>query len=154
MVEIDRNHRQLSWETRRAADLGEAMLRSRVRIGLSQLLVMLVLAAGALVVAPTFVEPASAAPNGCTAVPDSGYGFNFKPSCDAHDICYENMPYGDSYSGRRTCDQVFRSNMLNHCSTRSSWAQRTVCRGVAYTYYYGVRAFGGFFFGTANAPLG
>jgi len=122
------------------------MTVSRVRLLIAQFLTMALLAGGALIFMPGLTEPASAAPNGCTAVPDSGYGFNFLNSCNNHDNCYEFQYYGSSASGRKACDVDFLNDMRAHCSTRSSWGQRAVCRAVAYTYYYGVRAFGGFFF--------
>ncbi len=136
--------------TRTRTREGETMSKRRVRLGLAQLLTMLLLTAGTLVAVPNFTQPAAAAPNGCTGVPDSGYGFNFNASCNDHDNCYAFKYFGDSASGRQACDVRFLNNMKAHCNTRSSWGQRTFCRGVAYTYYYGVRALGGFFFARAT----
>ena len=125
----------------------------RFRLTVAQLLTMLLLSAGALVAVPTFSQPAAAAPNGCTAVPDSGYGFDFNASCNDHDNCYEFQWYGSSANGRKSCDVRFLNNMRAHCDTRSSWGQRVACRSVAYTYYYGVRAFGGFFFNQGTGTV-
>jgi hypothetical protein len=90
--------------------------------------------------------------NGCTAVPDSGYGFDFHVICDDHDRCYGTKPYGDGWRGRRACDRVFRSAMLDYC-TRHDWftTKRAACDTVAIAYYLGVRTFGWAFWQN-NAP--
>ncbi len=115
-------------------------------------IVVLTLVSGLL----SFGSPAAAhgpVEDGCSAVPDSGLLFNFHDSCDAHDRCYVYTPYGNSSAGRSTCDSVFYQDMLNDC--RAMWPiwyqsfQRAGCRGVAWTYYIGVRTFGGVFFGPA-----
>ena len=81
--------------------------------------------------------------NGCTAVPDSGFGFDFHEICDDHDRCYANKPYGDGWWGRRSCDRVFRSAMLDYCTRHDRFtAERISCDAVAITYYAGVRLFG------------
>jgi hypothetical protein len=111
---------------------------------------------GALAAAPA----ASAAPDapsapaavaqtdGCTAVPDRPLGFDFKGACDAHDICYENKPYGDSWSGRLACDNEFFDNMAAHCKANHAWWSplRAACLAAASVYYDGVRKFGWAFF--------
>jgi len=91
--------------------------------------------------------------NGCTLSPDVGYVpvyYNFHRSCDRHDLCYINKLYGNSSAGRKTCDDVFRSNMRGWCSGYySSWYSaplRGLCNGVADTYYSAVRSFGGWYF--------
>lgn len=108
------------------------------------------------VAAPT-VRPAplhGANQNGCTLSPDSGVVsgvyFNFHNSCDWHDQCYAYKWYGNSSSGRLACDQGFRTRMRGWCSSAySAWYlayHRSVCNGVAETYYQAVRTFGGAFF--------
>ena len=80
--------------------------------------------------------------NGCTGVADSGPGFVFHDACDDHDRCYGRHPYGTGIAGRRTCDQVFRSQMLRYCRRHGHGLHRLSCRVVAYGYHAGVRALG------------
>jgi hypothetical protein len=91
-------------------------------------------------------EPAAAhgsSANGCTGVPDSGYGYAFHAACDGHDRCYGSKPYGSDWRGRRTCDRVFRAEMLNYCERHGRFSlKRAACRSRAWAYYYGVRALG------------
>jgi hypothetical protein len=91
--------------------------------------------------------------NGCTLAPDVGYVpvyYDFHRSCDLHDLCYLNKPYGDNDAGRKACDDEFRANMRGWCAAYySRWWQapaRVACYGVAETYYTAVRTFGGPFF--------
>ncbi len=91
--------------------------------------------------------------NGCTLSPDVGYVpvyYDFHRSCDQHDLCYLNKPYGDSSAGRKACDDQFRASMKSWCDGYySRWWQapaKVACRGVADTYYTAVRTFGGAFF--------
>jgi hypothetical protein len=91
--------------------------------------------------------------NGCTLSPDVGYVpvyYNFHRSCDRHDLCYMNKPYGDSEAGRKMCDDAFRAHMKGWCNGYyDAWWQapaRVACRGVADVYYTAVRTFGGPFF--------
>lgn len=84
------------------------------------------------------------ATNGCTAVPDSGYTFNFNHACDHHDGCYGNhwwTPYGRSRYG---CDRVMNDDMTASCRQQfNSWDwRRYSCYTVRTTYYLGVRTFG------------
>ncbi len=73
--------------------------------------------------------------------------FPFVNACNPHDICY-----GTLGSNRATCDTQFLNNLLNICSTYStSWASRTYCQGLAYTYYYAVAWFGQPAFDAAQA---
>lgn len=91
----------------------------------------------------TPVAAHGAGTNGCTGVPDSGYGFNFHDACDRHDRCYSTKPYGSSSAGRSACDRVFLNEMLGYCSRYSAWSGRGIaCRVVARTYYVGVRVLG------------
>lgn len=99
------------------------------------------------------VEAHEPGTNGCTLSPDVGYVpvyYDFHRSCDLHDLCYINKPYGDSSAGRKACDDVFRVNMRSWCSNYySRWYQaplRSACNATADTYYSAVRTFGGFFF--------
>jgi hypothetical protein len=91
--------------------------------------------------------------NGCTLSPDVGYVpvyYNFHRSCDRHDLCYLNKPYGDTDAGRKACDDAFRTHMKGWCNGYyDAWWQspaRVACRGVADVYYTAVRTFGGPFF--------
>jgi Prokaryotic phospholipase A2 len=91
--------------------------------------------------------------NGCTLSPDVGYVpvyYNFHRSCDRHDLCYLNKPYGDTSAGRKACDDAFRADMKAWCNGYyDAWWQspaRVACRGVADIYYTAVRTFGGPFF--------
>lgn len=91
--------------------------------------------------------------NGCTLSPDESYVpvyYNFHRSCDRHDLCYINKPYGNTSAGRYQCDLDFRASMRGWCAGYySRWWQaplRSTCYGVADTYYTAVRTFGGAFF--------
>ncbi len=116
--------------------------------------VVVAVLAGALVGAPPAPAHGRAA-NGCTGVPDSGYGFEFHHLCDRHDRCYRTRPYGSSSAGRRSCDRVFRAQMLWYCRRhRAPSAKRTACRAVAAAYYGGVRALGHrYWAGEAATPI-
>lgn len=99
------------------------------------------------------VEAHGPGTNGCTLSPDSSYVpvyYNFHNSCDTHDLCYLNKPFGNSSAGRKACDDQFLGNMRGWCAGYySRWYQaplRSVCNGVANTYYTAVRTFGGAFF--------
>ncbi|MEM7323546.1 MAG: phospholipase A2 [Actinomycetota bacterium] len=84
--------------------------------------------------------------DGCTAVPDSGYGFDFHEMCDDHDRCYGTKPHGDGWRGRRTCDREFRAAMYDHCDQHDRFSARRIsCDAVATAYYLGVRTFGWFY---------
>lgn len=91
--------------------------------------------------------------NGCTLSPDVSYVpvyYDFHRACDRHDLCYINKPFGNTSAGRKACDDQFRSNMRGWCAGYYwRWYQsplRSVCYGVANTYYGAVRTFGGAFF--------
>ncbi len=116
--------------------------------GLFLILAMMATALG--VIAATEVASAHGAnQNGCTAVPDSGPGFDFHNACDSHDLCYTFKPYGDTSAGRKACDDRFLNDMRSSCNRMwSRWYQgpiRAYCKSLAYTYYTGVRAAGGFY---------
>lgn len=128
---------------------GRSGLRLARTVGLSALLLLSSLA--------FLTSPASAddvVVNGCTAVPDSGYGFDFHEICDDHDRCYGIQPYGDGWRGRRACDRTFRSDMLDYCK-RHDWlsSKRTSCDSVAVVYYLGVRTFGWAFWPDNNPTV-
>ncbi|MEM7275843.1 MAG: phospholipase A2 [Actinomycetota bacterium] len=103
---------------------------------------------GALLAAALLVAPAPAAAhgpdtNGCTAVPDAGYGFDFHDICDRHDVCYGTQPHGSDRDGRKQCDRIFRSEMLDQCREHPFFSgERAACTAVAVAYYIGVRAVG------------
>lgn len=108
---------------------------------------------GSLVIGPSPAAAHGPTANGCTGVSDSGYGYNFHAACDAHDRCYGTKPYGEGWSGRRTCDRVFRSEMLGYCGRHSRLSlKRSACRSRAWVYYYGVRALGAPFWARSTGP--
>jgi hypothetical protein len=91
--------------------------------------------------------------NGCTLAPDVGHVpvyFNFHRSCDRHDLCYRDKPFGDGRAGRKACDDAFRTDMRAWCNAHyDAWWQapaRVTCRGVANVYYVAVRVFGAPYF--------
>ncbi len=139
-----------------AAARPTAVARPRAAFRPTVVLIAVVVAvlAGALVGAPPAPAHGRAA-NGCTGVPDSGYGFEFHHLCDRHDRCYRTRPYGSSSAGRRSCDRVFRAQMLWYCRRhRAPSAKRTACRAVAAAYYGGVRALGHrYWAGEAATPI-
>lgn len=83
--------------------------------------------------------------DGCTGVPDSGFGVDFKPVCDKHDACYAP----ESTTDRLVCDDVFRTDLLAACT-----ASPTVgaCNAQAEVYYRGVRALGRPFYEGSGDP--
>lgn len=110
-------------------------------IGSVMVTALVVVATLAFGLSPTLAHGANT--NGCTGVPDSGYGFDFHEICDDHDRCYGAKPYGDGWRGRRGCDRVFRSAMREHCKQHEWYTtKRAACDTVAAAYYIGVRAFG------------
>lgn len=109
-------------------------------------IVALTMTAAAITAAVVTAEPVGAhgpSANGCTGVPDTGPGFRFHSICDRHDRCYGTRPYGHGSAGRRTCDRVFRSEMLAYCSRHARLSPAGfACRSVARAYHLGVRALG------------
>lgn len=86
--------------------------------------------------------------NGCTMSPDSWGKANFKPTCDAHDICYSV----GSTTNRLDCDNVFLASLLRECERAySAGLMRSTCRGVAQTYYTAVRTFGASYYDGAGS---
>ena len=124
-------------------------IKQRVVMVVVSLLGACTLAVGTATVASAH-EPGT---NGCTLSPDESWVpvyYNFHRSCDLHDLCYINKPYGNTSAGRYQCDVDFRGNMRAWCAGYyNRWWQsplRSVCYGVADTYYSAVRTFGGPFF--------
>lgn len=78
--------------------------------------------------------------NGCTAVPNKPNGYDFKPACDNHDFNYSRT----TDQTRSQADQKFLNDMLSICETR--YNNENTCRATAYSYYIGVRIFGGLFY--------
>ncbi len=72
-------------------------------------------------------------------VPDMPLGFDFTPSCTAHDHCYETCGIPKSY-----CDSAFRNSMKNWCKGRFSELdpRRPICRTTAQTYWQAVKDYG------------
>jgi hypothetical protein len=110
--------------------------------------------AGLAVVAPSVVTPDQAPQaqahqqytDGCTVVPDSGWGFDFHAICDLHDLDYVYRPHGVNEWGRSVADLTFLYRMRDHCRARPAGAAQTNCYSVAQQYYNGVRTFGLFFY--------
>ncbi len=104
-----------------------------------------VVVTGLFLVGTTVTAGAEDGVDGCTAVPDSGPGFDFTESCNQHDRCYLQRPYGDDRAARKQCDVEFYHDMVDSCrqDNEGFWARRG-CYGLAGVYYLGVRAFGGF----------
>jgi hypothetical protein len=61
----------------------------------------------------------------------------FHSSCDKHDRCYHNKPFGANEAGRRKCDSQFLDNMLDDCKDRwrNNWTKRNLCKVPAKKYY-------------------
>ena len=117
-------------------------------------LALLFLLAAGLVPAPP-VSAHGPGANGCTGVPDSGLGFAFHGPCDNHDRCYRAHHYGGGSSGRRTCDRVFRTEMLRHCRRDGFGLRRAACQATAHLYHAGVRSLGAPFWALHRpAPIG
>jgi hypothetical protein len=80
-------------------------------------------------------------------VPDSEFGFNFRPACERHDWGYAN--YGQDGSLDRTedrrkrIDDRFFSDMNAECNSQWWNPFQNWCRATALTYYTGVRNGGG-----------
>ncbi len=107
---------------------------------------MTLLAGLVLFATPAGAQTADDVVDGCTAVPDSGPGFDFTESCNTHDRCYFERPYGNDRDARKQCDVDFFWDMVDHCRAAhpdSALALRG-CYTVAAVYYLGVRSFGGF----------
>lgn len=117
-------------------------------------LVMAVVVLSALLFAasPAGAQETTDVVDGCTAVPDSGPGFDVTEACNTHDRCYFERPYGDDRSARKQCDVDFFWDMVDLCQDRhdGGLALRG-CYSVAAVYYLGVRAFGGFGWAEGNS---
>jgi len=90
--------------------------------------------------------------NGCGSddisrlIPDSPFGFNFKPACDAHDKRYSRLSWT-----KERADLAFLGDMLAVCNTRIQNSQKNYfdyvatggCVQLAIMYYAGVSLFAG-----------
>jgi hypothetical protein len=82
--------------------------------------------------------------NGCGAqdgvkVPDRIWGANFKPSCDAHDICYSTCN-----SSKETCDLNFLQGNVQACADAGYTGLALAgCEAIAGDYYLAVDLLGG-----------
>jgi hypothetical protein len=72
------------------------------------------------------------ATNGCTSSPDNPLGFNFKPCCDLHDICYQTCA-----AKRNVCDDKFLKCLQLVCSIHAGLT-RSICLGLAAVYHQAV----------------
>ncbi|MGI9599423.1 MAG: phospholipase A2 [Acidimicrobiales bacterium] len=117
-------------------------LRRGRKLALSAIVLLSIIGSTTLIPAPPAAAHGRSA-NGCTGVPDSGYGFRFHGPCDNHDRCYRARPSGSGYSGRRHCDRAFRSDMYRYCDRHHRLSpKRLACRSTATAYFYGVRLLG------------
>jgi len=123
------------------------VLSTRKARALSSLLV-LALAASLFTAAGIAASPDADATvgigDGCTGVPDEVPGFyDYQGSCDQHDQCYVDDPYGEGEEGRLRCDQEFHQSMQTECAAvHVEGASLEQCTDVADLYYWGVRTFG------------
>ncbi len=78
--------------------------------------------------------------DGCTKVPDSYFGANFRPACDKHDKCYSR----NSSTDRKVCDQQLLRNLVKACKDKFGKFNplRYSCVDMAGVYYAGVRNLG------------
>jgi len=81
--------------------------------------------------------------DGCTSPLRDDGGFNFVDSCERHDFGYRNYKLQDRFSeeNRAKIDDVFRKDLDNECAKRES-VELLTCRGLAETYFVGVRRLG------------
>ena len=80
----------------------------------------------------------------CSAplVGSTGVSFDFTEACLRHDFGYRNYKdLGLFEEEKDDVDNRFLEDMKDHCATRSIFLQAR-CYDWAYTFYYGVRAFG------------
>ena len=88
----------------------------------------------------------------CSAplIGSTGRSFDFRHPCRRHDFGYRNLRlidrrYGTRQWGsvsRKAVDDRFRTDMHDHCRSRSSWLRPT-CHCWAEVFYVAVRAAGG-----------
>lgn len=97
--------------------------------------VMALLGGAGTALAGTPAAPAVQA-DGCTGVPDSAFGADFGPACNAHDACYDV----GSMLPRLNCDRILLVNLSNACQQQSYSV--SLCVQQANIYFNGVRAFG------------
>lgn len=109
--------------------------------------------------APPPPPPPAEAPDGCTWSPDTFERANFKPACDAHDICYSR----GSTTDRAACDARLRDDIHAECQRvygapepdppgpRGPSGPAGICHSRADTYHDVVRAVaGGAYEGSGN----
>lgn len=88
----------------------------------------------------------------CSAplIGSTGRSFDFRHPCRRHDFGYRNLKLIDRRYGtrqwnatsRKAVDERFRTDMHDHCRTRSAWLVPT-CHCWAEVFYVAVRAAGG-----------
>lgn len=121
------------------------MTKAKVAGVLAGAFTLMGLGAGVASAAPA-AEPAAQAPvmrimgDGCTKVPDSFLGANFRPACDTHDKCYSRS----STTSRLNCDKQLVTDLRNACTSKFGKfdPRRYECVKMAGVYYIGVRNFG------------
>ena len=128
-------------------------LPSRQRLPAAVLVVVLVVlgtlfAGGGSASAQTAPQPPSPEfpypHDGCTLVPEAPSGVSFTTACNHHDGCY-----GARTESRASCDAAFYREMVAACQAQRDTHYYT-CRSFATVYYLGVRAFGSFFYDSAD----
>lgn len=125
------------------------MKRTLTRIAMSLLATLM--AAVSLVSANVVTAaPAAAHGDACSEVPDKGPFFNFHDACHNHDNCYFHKPHGNNSAGRKQCDEEFLKDMRNYCGrVYNKWYEKPskqICKGIAWSYYVGVRNYGSKYF--------
>lgn len=89
---------------------------------------------------PRVASPDLLSTPGCTGVPDSYFGADFFPACDAHDRCYSP----DSRTDRLVCDRRLYRALMTACLDTFGRTNplRYSCLAQARIYYIGVRLLG------------
>jgi hypothetical protein len=85
--------------------------------------------------------------DGCSASPDTPFGYGFTHPCDRHDFGYRNYPKQERFTeeNRLRIDDTFKADLYHACGNA------LVCKGIANIYYFAVREFGGPDVSTAEA---
>ena len=117
------------------------MLKRTVAVAVPLLIGLLAMGGTAMAsVTPRAAHSALIDGDGCTDVPDSYFGANFRPACDKHDACYSTP----SHTDRLVCDQELKRNLSSACVHHFGKKNplRYSCLGQAKIYYAGVRKLG------------
>ncbi len=78
----------------------------------------------------------------CSSSPDQPLGFDFRMPCWHHDFGYRNYHALNQFAANKDrVDSMFYFDLRAKCATYSVWV-RSVCYGLAWTYYQAVHLFG------------